>query len=501
MIVFDNSINRMTERELAAFLISDFIRSPERRDMIDGQAYYRTDNPEIMHRRRFRFKEDPGTGNIIRVVDKAKPNNRRAHGFMHMFVEDKVNYLLSKPYTLSCEKSQEFLDKVNLILSKTFQQKRMIKLGKTASNGGIAWLHPYIDEDGSFRTMIIPPEQCIPGWKDNDHDEMTEFIWFYDVEIIEGHTVKDVLKVEYWTADGVAYYVSDMTYQDGMNPNSGAISLILDSERYLNEPDRDGDFTGHFIMDGAAEAWGRIPFIPFKNNDDELPDLHFIKTLIDGYDKNRSDTANYLEEVENFIMKLKGYGGNDLGAFMRDLSYFRAINLDVDGDADVLTATVDISAQDTDAEKLKKDIMLFGEGVDKASDQLGNSPSGIALKFMYSGLDLKCNRMEAAFKDGFDKLIWFVNRYLEITCGGPDYDANIDITFNRDININESQAITDCQNSQGVISQETILKNHPWVEDVDIELRRLNQEKEAAQSMVSDMFINEPTDGEGNDAD
>lgn len=488
MIVFDNSINKMTEKELAAFLISDFVRSPERREMTDGAAYYRADNTEIMHRRRYRFKEDP-SGKIVKIEDKAKPNNRRAHGFMHMFVEDKINYLLSKPYTLNCE-SQAFLDKAQAVLGESFQEKRFMRLGEKASNGGIAWLHPYINEEGNFKTMVIPPEQCIPGWKDNDHEEMTEFIWFYNVDIIEGHTVKTVLKVEYWTEEGVAYYVSDGIYD---NAASGTVNLILDSERYLNEPERDSDFTGHFMTGDESEAWGRIPFIPFKNNDQELPDLHFIRSLIDGYDKNRSDTANYLDEAENFIMKLKGYGGNDLGEFMRDLSYFRAINLDMDGDAEVLTANVDITAQDSDAERLKKDIILFGEGVDKSSDKLGNSPSGIALKFMYSGLDLKCNRMEAAFKDGFNNLIWFVNRYLELTGQGAEWDSKIDITFNRDININESQAITDCQNSQGVVSRETILKNHPWVEDVDEEIVKLDKEETEARMTVSDMFP--PQDG------
>ena len=488
MIVFDNSLNKMTEKEFAAFLISEYTKSPRRSEMIEGPEYYRADNTEIVHRKRFRFKEDPATGQIMRINDKGKPNNRRAHGFMHMFVEDKVNYLLSKPYTLSCEQSEAFLDKVQAVLGKKFQEKRFVKLGKTASNGGLAWLHPYIDEDGNFKTMIIPPEQCIPGWIDNDHEDMSEFIWFYEVQIIEGRSIKDVLKVEYWTAEGVAYYISSGVYDNGANVPVGSINLILDSERYLDEPERDDDFTGHFVIDGEAASWGRIPFIPFKNNDEELPDLHFIRRLIDAYDENRSNTANYLDEVENFIMKLKGYGGNDLGEFMRDLSYFRAISLDMDGDAEILTANVDITAQDADAERLKKDIMLFGEGVDKSSDQLGNSPSGIALKFMYSGLDLKCNRMEAAFKNGFETLIWFVNRYLELTGQGAEWDSEIKITFNRDININESQAITDCQNSQGVVSQETILKNHPWVEDVDEELKRLNAEEEEARKTVSDMF-------------
>ena len=264
--------------------------------------------------------------------------------------------------------------------------------------------------------------------------------------------------------------------------------LRLDSERYLNAVSGDGEMMEHFLVGNAPGTWGKVPFIAFKNNDYELPDLKFIKTLIDGYDKNRSDVANFLDEVQSIVYALKGYGGEDLGQFMRDLNYFRAISLDEDGSAEVINSGVDITAAKDDFEALKKDIYDFGQGVDKNSDQLGNSPSGIALKFIYSGLDLKCNRMENAFKDGMEQLFWFINRYLELTGQGSYYDQEIDITFNRDIAINESQAIADCQNSKGVISDETIIKNHPWVDDADEEMKQLKKQEEAAMQEITDMF-------------
>ena len=183
---------------------------------------------------------------------------------------------------------------------------------------------------------------------------------------------------------------------------------------------------------------------------------------------------------------------------MRDLNYFRAISLDEDGSAEAINTSVDITAAKDDFEALKKDIYDFGQGVDKNSDRLGNSPSGIALKFIYSGLDLKCNRMENAFKDGMEQLFWFVNRYLELTGAGSFYDKEIDITFNRDIAINESQAITDCQNSKGVISDETIVKNHPWVEDAAKEMELLKQQEEAAQKEISDMLPQQDADPKQN---
>ncbi len=494
-IILSPNENRMTNMQLCQMYIDEFVKSDERKWMLDGEAYYVVDNPGIMNRKMFRYQENKATGKIEAVPDPAKPNNKRAHGFMHILVEDKVNYLLSKPFAMTCEDSDDYLEMVKVALGKKFQEKRLMRLGVDASNGGISWLHPYIDENGQFKTMIIKPGEGIPLWHDNDHEEMDGFIWFYNVDVIEGQTKKTIMKVEFWMPDGVAYFVSD-SEGDGLD-------LILDAERYLNAAQDDGEIMEHFQVGNAPGVWNKVPFIAFKNNDYEIPDLKFVKTLIDGYDKSRSDVANFLDEVQSIIYALKGYGGTDLGQFMRDLSYFRAISLDEDGAAEAINTNVDITAVKDDFEALKKDIYDFGQGVDKNSDKLGNSPSGIALKFIYSGLDLKCNRMENAFKDGMDQLFWFVNRFLELTGKGNFYDREVDITFNRDIAINESQAITDCQNSKGVISDETIIKNHPWVEDANKELELLRKQEESNQKEISDMFPRRGTDpeDEGEDGD
>lgn len=484
-ILFDPNINRLSNMELCRLYMDEFVKSKERAMMLAGESYYKVDNPEIMTRKMYRFKENTVSKEIERVEDKAKPNNKRAHGFMHVLIEDKVNYLLSKPYTMTCEGADEYLNLVQQTLGKKFQEKRLMKMGVKTSNGGICWIHPYIDENGAFKTMIIPPEQGIPLWKDNDHEDLDGFIYFYNLEVIEGKEQKTITRVELWLPEGVAYYISD-SEGEGWD-------LRLDSEKYLNALTGEGETTEHFAAGNEPGTWGRVPFIPFKNNDYELPDLKFIKTLIDAYDKSRSDVANMFDEVRSTIYALKGYGGADLGQFMRDLNYFRAISVEAEENAGVeaINSNQDITALKEDFEALKKDIYDFGQGVDKNSDKLGNSPSGIALKFIYSGLDLKCNRLENAFKDGMEQLFWFVNKYLDITGQGSYYDKEIDITFNRDIAINESQAIEDCQNSVGVISDETIRENHPWVKDIKEENERMEEqqkEQETRNKTITDML-------------
>lgn len=458
-MIFNNSINMLTRENLIKIYIDEFNGSPERRLMIKGEHYYKTEN-DIRNREMIRYENEKP------VKDETKANNKLAHGFMHTLVDDKVNYLLTKPYTLTCD-DEKYLEAVENTLGKRFQ-KMLNRLGTDASNKGIAWLHPYINSSGEFKIMKVPAEQCIPIWVDNDHEELEALIRYYLVEAYEGKTKKYITKIEYWTPETVEYYTLDENNQ-----------VITDAEKYLNE---ENNYEGHFKVKDQPESWGRVPFIPFKNNDFELPDLQFVKTLIDNYDFTRSDTANLLEEIKNIIYALKGYGGENLSEFMRDLAYYRAVKLDADENAglDKVESTIDIEAAEKHWQQLKKDIFDFGQGVDKNSDKLGNSPSGIALKFIYSGLDLKCNALEENFKWGFDQLLYFVNMYHTFT-KQPVSDKGIEIVFNRDIAINESQTIIDCQNSKGVISNKTIIANHPWPESVEEELKQIEEESKTPE--------------------
>lgn len=471
-----NDINLLTREELIKLEIDEFNISKERQMMLKGERYYKVEN-DILGRQIVRYEDERP------VTDETKANNRLAHGFMHNLVEDKVNYLLRKPCTMACD-DESYLKMVQEVLGKRFQHK-LSQLGTEASNKGIAWMQVYIDDNGKFKTMMIPAEQIIPLWIDNDHEELQALIRYYQVEAYEGKQKRIVTKIEYHTPDGVEYYE--------MIKNG---EVILDAEKYLDQPDSGNRLVPHFTINDIPGSWEQVPFIPIKNNDYELPDLQFVKTLIDNYDLTRSDVANLLEEIKNVIYALRGYGGESLSDFMRDLAYYKAVSLDEDGGLDTVSAEINIDAAQKHWEALKKDIFDFGQGVDENRDKIGNAPSGIALKFMYAGLDLKCNALEDNFKWAFEQLLQFVNKYMGITKKGTPSGKEITIVFNRDIAINESQAITDCQNSTGVISQKTIVANHPWVGDLESELKQIEEE---SKSLEDDLIKQNDKDLDGDE--
>lgn len=451
--------NSLTDTRVV-YLIEKFKTSGRRELMLEGERYYQVDN-DIKDRRITK------SVNGKRVEESWRANNKLAHATYKNQVDEKIAYLLSKPVTYKTSEGagSSYADKIKDILGKHFQYQ-LTQLGYEASNKGIGWLQVYVDAEGNLKTMVIPAEQCIPYWKDKTHTELDTMIRVYDTTVWEYSTEKTVTNVEVWTEDGVNFYRLE-----------GKL-LIYDYERSMDA----GGPVSHYRNGDEWQSWGMVPFIPFKNNQIEMPDIKFVKSLIDGYDQGRSEAANYVEEVKNLIFVLKGYGGADLDEFMRDINEDRAIKIDdpEEGGVDTITPQMDITALREHYEQLKRDIAEAGQSVNKDLDKFGAAPSGVALRFMYSGLDLKCNLMETEFKMGFERLLYFVDLYLQLTGQGDFEKTEVELVFNRDMAVNESEQIQNCTNSRGTISDKTIIAHHPYVSDVEEELRLIEEQKQAA---------------------
>ena len=54
--------------------------------------------------------------------------------------------------------------------------------------------------------------------------------------------------------------------------------------------------------------------------------------------------------------------------------------------------------------------------------------------------------------------------------------------------MNETEAIANCQASIGILSNETIIGQHPWVDDVQLEIERLKKQEEVERQRGYDPF-------------
>ena len=129
-----------------------------------------------------------------------------------------------------------------------------------------------------------------------------------------------------------------------------------------------------------------------------------------------------------------------------------------------------------------------GNGVNVQKENLDAS-SGIALKTRYADLDADCMSMANNFAASIEELCWFIQVDLMNELPDADFEEiGFDILFNTDGMVNEMDVINACKSSVGIISDETIMANHPWVTDLDKELERLEAQKEADLELQQDMF-------------
>lgn len=457
----------MTDKEFIEREITNFKVSRKRREMLTGERYYRGDH-DVLYKKRQAIGED---GELMEV--KNLPNNRVLDNQYKKMVIQKVNYLVGQPLTFQSENKQ-FMDELKKLFGRKFM-KLLKRIGTDAMNEGIVWIYPTYDEDGCLIFKKFKGHEIIPGWRDADHTILDYAIRLY--AMIDYSGTKDetiVEKVEIYDETGISYFQLDGGH--------------LTPEEPFHE--------AYFTVDGIHPFnWSKIPLIPFKRDADEIPLIRNAKSLQDGINDILSNFENNMEEdARNTILILVNYDGENLGTFRKNLANYGAVKVKtVDGAAgDLKTLQIEVNAENYKAilEIFKKALIENCMGFDAKDDRLGGQPNQMNIQSMYSDIDLDANETETEFQASFEELLWFIRCHFSNT-GIGDFDLdNLEIIFNRDLPMVESEVINNIRNSVGILSDETLVAQHPWVDDVQLELKRIKKQKQEEQAamMADDPF-------------
>lgn len=476
--------SRMSDKEFLEKEIAKWKCSPQRIMQIKGFLYYDNEH-DILKRKRTMIGED----GKLEVVENL-PNNRVINNQYAKMVNQKANYLFGQPFALECE-NEQYLELLKKVFNKRFM-KTLKNSGKAVYNGGIAWLYPFYNEAGEFSFRLFPSYEILPFWKDSEHTLLDFAVRLYLVIGYEGTTPTVIQKVEVYDMDGVhkfildgSSFIPDITGNE--NPDSPHVTMV----------DADGTVTGF--------NWSKVPLIPLKCSESETPLLKKVKSLQDGINVMLSDFENNMQEdARNTILVIKNYDGTDLGDFRKNLATFGAVKVRYDGETkggiDTLEITVNADNYKSIVEIFKKALIENAMGYDAKDDRLGGNANQMNIQSMYSDIDIDANDTETEYQAAFEDILWFVNAHLSNTGQGNFENENVTVIFNRDILINESEAITNCQASVGILSDETIIGQHPWVDDPQLELERLAEQKKKEQEEMMSQYdpFNQNTPGNPN---
>ncbi|CAG9703776.1 phage portal protein [Clostridium neonatale] len=441
---------------------------------IKAESYYRNKNDILIYDR----KKNDDSENPLRNAD-----NRISSNFHGLLVNQKASYMFTAPPLFDVG-NKESNKRITDILGDNYA-KACKDLCINAANSGIAWLHYWLNDDKQLEYGVVDSKQIIPIWSSSLNKKLLGILRVYNDTDDKGITY-DIY--EYWNDTKCQAFrkKSDLTIEEGLEIYTMFSNFIADS----NANQQSNEFNHGFE---------RVPFIPFGNNNLMTSDLDNVKPLIDVYDKVFSGFVNDLEDIQEIIFILTNYEGEDSKEFLSQLKKYKTVKVNDSGAGDrsglqTLTIDIPIEAREKLLTMTRKAIFEQGQGVDPQQQDFGNA-SGVALKFLYSLLELKAGLTETEFKLGFGEFIRAICKYLNVEC------KSIIQTWTRTAITNDSELADICTSSVGLLSNMTLYKNHPFVEDADKEVEQKKKEDEEKEQVYPPNFNKDNSDDNSKDGE
>ena len=386
--------------------------------------------------------------------DTTKPNNKLVNNYAGYIVDIIQGYFIGKPIQYVCEED-DYMEMVQDVLDKNETRTLDMQIAKQVGIKGRCYEIVYVDENSQIQLAKVDAENIIPIYSNSikpeiigvirvwEENEDKQFEYYTDSEIIRGKVTKEDKKLE--------------------------------------------------IIDTQQHYFGEIPVIEYFNNDEGLGDFEKVITLIDAYDKTRSDTANDFEYFTDAYMVLKGCD-IDVTADadgIKSMRKNRLLTLPQDADASFLLKNINDVALENNNKRLREDIHKFSMTPDLTDTAFSGSISGIALQFKMFGLEQIAQSKENFMRRGLKKRLRLITRILNIK--GASYDSNdITMVFNRNMPVNLAEVVATMISLRGIISDSTLLSNLPMIDDpaYEMELR----EKEEGVS-IDDYGVENDTNG------
>ena len=374
--------------------------------------------------------------------DKTKPNNRLVSGYPSYIVDLMQGYFVGKPITYTSS-NKEMMEEIQDIFNYNDEQDENSELAKMCGIKGRAYEVVYIDEDSQVRFNELDADYVVMVYDTKINPEPNFAIVVNWGTSIDG-VVDSPLTAIVYTKDSI------LTYVEGKN------GLVLIEER------------GH--------DFGQVPIIEFLNNDEGIGDFERVISLIDAYDKAQSDTANDFEEFTDAFLCLVNLSGTEKEDIQR-LKEDKVLLLDEQGQAEWLIKNINDAALENYKKRLNDDIHKFAKIPDITDEKFMGNTSGESMKYKLLALDQVIAAKQRKFKRALQRRLELICSYLQWKTG-KSYDyRDIDINFKVNKPINEKEMVEMALKMVGLTSLSTALSKVPGVDDVEMELAKIEEEK------------------------
>jgi SPP1 family phage portal protein len=373
--------------------------------------------------------------------DPTKPNNKIVNPFANYITDMLVGYFMGNPVSYGALDTQA-LNELQMILSYNDEQDVNSEIAKGASIAGVCYELIYVDEDAKIRFKKVGAEEVVIIYDDTLDNDILYAIRYYP-------TYNPIEDTKGWRID------------------------VYDNQQV--EQYKTGELFDHLQPIGAIpHPFTMVPFVEYKNNEEELGDFEPVISLIDAYDEMESNSLNDYEYFCDAYLALTNMTGTTSEDIM-DMKENRVMLLPENSEAQFLVKQTDVSTVEALKTRLVEDIHKFSKCPSMTDANFASNASGVAMKYKIMGMENLTSIKERKFKKGLQRRIELIFDILDLYGNRFDW-RGIDITFTRNLPVNELEMADLVNKLRGLVSEETLITQLPFVDSALIEMEKRKQE-------------------------
>ena len=372
------------------------------------------------------------------AAETGKPDNRLVNNFCGYITTVNVGYFLGKPVGYNLPENQRlFLDELTDFLNYNDEHDENVMLAKEASVKGIAYEVMYTDADSKLRIASIKPE-CTIVFHDNTLESNILFAIRY------WRKNKETVIADLYDKDKITTYEIK---------GKSAGKIIKEEVHYFND----------------------VPIIEYPNNDEFIGDFEKVLSLVNAYDKAQSDTANDFEYFTDAYLLIKNMSGTT-DEDVNSMKSKRVLLVEGDGDVKWVTKEIQDTATENYKDRLREDIYQFSLTPNLTDDSFSGNVSGVALEYKLWGLEQQAAQKERKFKRGIQRRIELFCNFMKVNRNNTYDWREVQITFKRNMPMNLEDTVNMITKLKGIVSDQTLLAQLPFVEDSTKEIEKMDEE-------------------------
>lgn len=377
--------------------------------------------------------------------DSTKPCNKTVINYCKN-ITDSYNGYLATPSFISYSSDEDITEVMNVLRYNDHQTEDSLFLKDALIHGAAAELM-FIDNEAHTRFKLIDPTKCFGIYDDSLAADLLYFVRLYipnpwedeelfNVEVIDD---KEITTYSMKGLSGSLTFISKVPHYFGQCP---ANILLMPDEKS--------------IFDCVMTQQDSINELLSAEIDDYSAFVDAYLTL-EGLDADADDIANMKEN--------------------------RVLLLPLGAKADWLTKNTNDAQIENILKRLHDSIYRTAACPDFSSESfVGGVSSGIAIQYRLTGMETRAATIASLLEMA-------LRRRIELICGidslkmGEEVFRDIKITFKRNVAVDNTTTINLINTLKGSVSDETLLGQLDFIDDVGAELERLEAQKQRNVAM------------------